>query len=330
MSERRPPELSVVLVTPDGYATIAKTLRHLRAQTARDRIEVVIVAPSRDRLGLDRAEPGALAGFHGSQVVEAGPVESTGDARAAGVRAARAPVVALAEDHSYPDPEWAAALIAAHRQPRGAVGPAIANANPESMTSWAELLMDFGRWVAPVAAWPVDDVPWHNSAYRRALLLEYGPQLGPMLEAAGVLHRDLAARGHQLYLEPAATTRHLNISRPASSLRHQFHSGRLFAAVRARDGRWSARRRLLYIGGAPLIPPLRLRGILRELRRPGRRRDLLPRVLPALLLGVVAHTVGEVAGYAFGAGGAHRRKSDFELRRHRFLTERDRRADAAG
>ncbi|HEX5708076.1 MAG TPA: hypothetical protein VFX96_12315 [Pyrinomonadaceae bacterium] len=39
--------MSVLIVTPDDYRTIRKTVRHLGAQTARERLEVVIVAPSR-------------------------------------------------------------------------------------------------------------------------------------------------------------------------------------------------------------------------------------------------------------------------------------------
>ena len=37
------PEMSVVIVTPDGYETIRRTVEHLRAQTVKDRLELVIV-----------------------------------------------------------------------------------------------------------------------------------------------------------------------------------------------------------------------------------------------------------------------------------------------
>lgn len=46
MSDRPSPDMSVVLVTPDRYETIRQTIKHLRAQTVRDRLEVIIVAPS--------------------------------------------------------------------------------------------------------------------------------------------------------------------------------------------------------------------------------------------------------------------------------------------
>src|SRR3954465_14970898 len=113
------PEISVVLATPDVYTTIRKTMRHLRAQSARHRIEMIIVCPSREKLGAPLDD---LKDFARYVIVEIGPLRSDARARAAGVRAATVPVVAFAEDHSYPDPEWAAALIEAHRRPVAAVG----------------------------------------------------------------------------------------------------------------------------------------------------------------------------------------------------------------
>ena len=40
---RAPIELSAILNMPGSYASIRKTIRHLCAQTAKDRLEVIIV-----------------------------------------------------------------------------------------------------------------------------------------------------------------------------------------------------------------------------------------------------------------------------------------------
>jgi len=103
----RSPELSVVIVTPDGYETIRKTMDHLRAQTARDRLEIVIVAPSVQQLDLPDGGP---PGFSRVSVVDVGEIHSIARAYAAGIRQATAPVVVLSEDHSFPETGWAAAL----------------------------------------------------------------------------------------------------------------------------------------------------------------------------------------------------------------------------
>jgi hypothetical protein len=318
-------EMSVVVVTPDDFETVRRTVRHLVAQTARERLELVLVAPSLARLGPD---PDLLAAFPRVELVEIGPLPAVPPARAAGVRRASAPLVALVEDHSYPRPGWAEALIAAHRGPWAAVGPAMGNANPASPLGWANLLIDYGPWLDPAAAGPHDHLPGHNSSYKRALLLPHDAFLETLLEAESVLHWELRARGHRLYLESAAVSDHLNATLLGASLALRFHGGRQFAAARAREGRWTPLRRLLYGGGAPLIPLVRLRRLLDEMRRRPWGPALLPRVLPPLMVLLAADAAGELVGYVWGGGDVVRRMVPFEVHRERLLDARERRAVA--
>jgi hypothetical protein len=62
-------QMSVVLVTPDKYDAIRKTVEHLRAQTVLDQLEIVIVAPSAAALNFDAAD---LKAFGRVRVVEVG------------------------------------------------------------------------------------------------------------------------------------------------------------------------------------------------------------------------------------------------------------------
>src|SRR5438309_4229369 len=178
MTDNGSPKMSVIILTPDCYKTIRKTMGCQRAQTVRDKLEIIIVASSASGLFDDQAE---LTEFNDVRVIEIGPMNSTARARAAGVRHATASLVAFAEDHSYPDPHWAEALIAGHRGPWAAVGPAMCNANPHSTLSWANLAIEYGPWLDPVPGGPVDHLPGHNSSYKRDLLLAYGSQLEAML-----------------------------------------------------------------------------------------------------------------------------------------------------
>ena len=317
------PEMSVVIVTPDRYETIRKTVEHLRAQTVKDRLELVIVAPSAAQLALDDS---ALKDFFQFRVVAVGEISSIARAHAAGIRQASAPVVVLSEDHSFPEPGWAAALIERHRQPWAVVGPVVRNANPDSLMSWADFLLGYGTWLEPTPAGEINYLPGHNSSYKRALLLDYDRELEAMLEAEFVLHGDLQAKGHRLYLEPAAKTAHLNFARLVPWVPYLVHAGRVFAAARARP--WSVLRRLLYAGGAPLLPLVRLWRIRSEIRRPGRPAALWPRVLPALVVGLTLDTVGQVLGYALGAGNASQKLFYFEFHRDRYLAKRDRQTQA--
>jgi len=317
--------MSVILITPDRYDTIRKTMKCLRAQTVRDQLEVVIVAPSVEGLNLDESD---LKEFCQFRIVEVGAIKSVARARAVGIRQSSAPVVVLAEDHCYPNRRWAEALIDAHRQPWAAVGPVMVNANPGSLISWANFFIAYSRWVEPVLAGVIDDLPGHNSSYKRAILLDYGAELEAMLEAETVLHWDLQARGYRLYLEPRAKTYHLNFTRPSSFLRALFHFGRVFSAARAR--RWSPLRRLLYTGGAPLIPLVRLRRILRQINQSKQNHALLPAILPMVVTGLIVSAIGEMIGYTLGAGHATPLMcSSFEFHRDQHLQQRDSKRDPA-
>lgn len=323
--EGRSPVMSVVVITPDSYATVRKTIRHLRAQNICGALEVVLVAPSLSELELDES---ALRAFIQYRLVEVGTMSSTARARAAGVHAASAPLVAFAEDHAYPAPGWAEALTRRHREHWAAVGPVMANANPRSITSWANLLIEYAPWLEPSAGGEREHLPGHNGSYKRQLLLEYGDRLEAMLDAESVLHWDLRAKGYQLYLEPQARTFHQNFSARRPSLKLRFNGGRLFASSRARA--WPLWRRAVFALASPLIPAVRCTRIAREMIRPGRPRRLLPRVLPALIVGLAFDGVGEMIGYAFGPGEAMATLSDMEFNRERFLVEHDRRETRAG
>jgi len=309
------PTMSVVVITPDGYETISAVLRHVHAQSVREQLEIVVVAPAADALPLHVP---TLSGFHAVRVVPFEAVaSSTAAARATGVHAARAPIVAFVEDHCLPQQGWAAALIAAHGEPWAVVGPAIGNANPCNAVSWANLLIEYSPWLDPAAAGRVEHLPGHNSSYKRAILLDYGPALETMLETESILHWDLRAKGFDLLLEPAAVALHENFTTIAASTRLRFHGGRMFAAARARG--WSLARRLAYAAAAPLIPLVRLRRILAQVRR--RRSPALPaRTFPALALLLACDAAGEMAGYLLGAGAEARRGGEFEFHDDRRAT----------
>jgi hypothetical protein len=306
------PELTVVL-PGELPEMIAKTLEHLRAQSARDRMEVVVVTPSAARLGLD---PAAFDDLN-LRIVEVGSIDRLSVALSRGVREARAPIVAMTEGHSYPDPGWAEAHLRAHRGEWAAVGSAMGNANPDSLIGWADLLIAFSRWVEPDGPAEMDALPGHNTSYKRDALLEYGDELEGLLETEILLHWRLAANGHKLYLEPDAKTMHLNVSEPWSWTKLRFIGGRVFAADRAEG--WSPLRRLTYVLGGPLIPFVRLWRMGPDLRRVAPRSKLVPQIFPVLFAGLAVEAFGEVVGYAIGVTSETRKPIDVELNRDRHV-----------
>ena len=95
------PRLAVVLAT-DTYETVRPVMRHLREQSARARLEVVIVAPLPPHaLDGHRRE---LDGFAAARLVPVASSAGLAAARARGIRAATASLVFIGETHTYPQP----------------------------------------------------------------------------------------------------------------------------------------------------------------------------------------------------------------------------------
>ena len=308
------PDLSVALITPYSFETIRRTVRHLCAQTLASRIELLLCVPVAGGFDLDWD---AVAPLHSTRILEVGEVTKTGPARARAARHASAPVVVYAEDHCFPDPGWAEALLRAHHGPHAAVGPAFRNANPEAAVSWADFILGYGRWMVPGRAGVVPLLPGHNSSYKREMLQAYGSDLDDLMEAETVLFWDLRRRGHTLYFEPAATTAHMNFEKLSVWLSVTWHLGRVFAAKRTRDWAWP--RRLAYGCAAPLIPVIRLSHTLRSLRR--NRVDVrqVARALPPIALALVIDAVAQAIGAISGPGSSTPplTASEFLRERHR-------------
>jgi hypothetical protein len=315
------PALSVVLATAGPYAVIRTAVANLTRQRGVP-IELVIAGPTRAMHGLTEADRTALAAFASWQhvVVPAGADYDT--ARAWGVVSSLAPIVAFAEDHSFPQPGWAAALLDAFEHGWSGVGPVVENGNPGSLVSWASLMLEYGPWLSASAGRAVAHIPGHNSAYRREVLMAQGDRLGAMIEAESVLHWQLGREGHRFTIEPRARTRHVNFSRFWPSMELRFHVGRQFGSRRCRD--WPAARRWIFAAATPLIPFVRLARVL-GLPIARARPALVARTLPLLALLVVAATAGELAGYlSAGPGRSTDYLTDIETDRKRFMNEHDR------
>jgi glycosyltransferase involved in cell wall biosynthesis len=298
--------LSVVLAMPDGYGRIRRTLEHLRAQTVRERIEVVVVTD-----GDPHVPAAALEGFAAHRIVRVHELRSRAAANAVGYRHASAEVVVFAEDHCFPEASWAQHLLRRHGEPWAAVGPAVRNANPETIVSWCDLLLNYGPWLADGAG-PAAALPGHNTSYKRAALAGYGDALADRLEVEPEMHAEMDRCGRGLFFEPAARVAHVNMSRLLPWLACAYFGGRIYAAARARS--WSASRKLAYAAAWPAIALVRLVRMLSQWPGSGavppRRR-----ILPTLLAGLVADAAGQGAGYLAGAGGAARAMPRFEFQR---------------
>jgi hypothetical protein len=216
-------------------------------------------------------------------------------------------------------------LLARYDERTAAVGPVVEHANEDGAIAWVDYLLGYGQWVAPQSNGEMTNLPGHNSSYRRDALLALEPDLEEWLDFESLLHRELRARGWRLVLAPEARSHHFSISRPASWLAVTYLQSRVFGGRRL--GGAGIAKRALYLAAIPLVPAIRLRRVLRDIRR-ARTGPSLVRTVPALLLGLTASAIGEAAGYALGPGRAPERICRYEFLRALHVNGRDRRAIA--
>jgi hypothetical protein len=297
-----------------GAESLGPILRALSAQTIAEDIEVVAVVPP----GESAPDP---EGFAAVRVVRLPELVTTGEAIAAGVHAATAPVVAYSEEHSWPRRDWAERLLEAHDGRAGAVSWTLENANPGSIASWVHLLSDFGPAVHPTETRPISALPWHHTSYRRELLAAYGDRLGGMLEAEWRVHDELARAGHPLMHSGDARTRHWNVSRYPGHVREECRGARSFGASRVEHGGWGPARRLAYVAATPLLFALRFGRVLPDVRRVSPPRA--PVVVALMGAALAAAAVAEAWGYAAGTGSSRQARLLIELDRQRSLMRAD-------
>jgi hypothetical protein len=306
--ELSPPELSAVVVVGKRRVRGQRVLANLCAQTAVDRIEIVVVD-----IGPEDDPPLVIDAGVRSQYTRQPHEELWGRARSYACRQARAPVVAFLEEHCFPAPGWAEALLRAHEGPWAAVGYAFTNDNPETYVGRASLVKDYGPWMHPVKSGPSTLLPGNNVSYKRDLLLGFGEELDHLLTPDFSIQRRLAQAGHLMCLEPEALAAHQNFEQVWASALANYHYARFLAARRVGALGWGASRRIvqgvLTPAGAPLIGVIRL---FRSLDGREGLRPLFVASLPVYLTVAVVAAVGEALGYLFGEGSSERAQNYWE------------------
>jgi hypothetical protein len=297
-------DVSVVLAT-DRLDTVARTLACLRKQTIRDRLELVLVSLSGEPIGVGPEEVGCFARH---RLVEPGTPMHLAAGRAAGVRAAQAPLVYLGESHAFPHPDMLERLLASFTPPWTVVVSGFGNANPDGPLSWSNLIADYGPWLDNLPSGERKRCPPYSTLFARSFALRAVEQDEDAFAPGYDLVHALRAGGHRIFAQPAARLDHVNVSRREQWLRTRFTAGRSQAGVRVRSWPWW--RRAVYALGAPLLPAV----LLARSAQPffaARRAHRLPRLTaPALAVGIVAIAAGELTAFVIGADGKTMKAAD--------------------
>jgi len=291
-SHGAPPALSVVIVRFAGGPAVERTLDALESQRG-DGVEVVVAHRRED--GPTEAQRARRPWV---RWVDGGAAVSPARLRAAGVRACAGTLVACTEDHCLPAADWCARILASHGRASAVIGGAIDKAEPASPLSWAVYLLDYGRYMPPLAAGGAAYASDCNVSYRRHDLERVAESWRDEFHETTV-HWALAAIGVPTVLDPEIVVRQDRTVQLAEWLAERRDHGRIFAGTRVARMPWTGRARLAV--QALLLPPViawRVRAGLRARRAAGR----VPRAAwRPLLMAAIAWSRGELDGYLGGA-----------------------------
>jgi hypothetical protein len=242
-------------------------------------------------------------------------------ARAAGVHAARAPLVGFLDEHSFALAGWAEALVEAHSGPWAGVGGEIYNLS--SAVGFADpiYLMGHGQWVPPAMKGEVGLLPSHDACYKKNVLLGYGDDLPELLMAEPVLMWKLRADGYSLLLDPSVKSMHGYTVNPLTLV--AFYAwNRCLGFARAKVFKWTWSRRLIHAVLFPFIPWWRaLRLFVYLLRHHPTRLPTFIVGWPMILLAQYGAALGEAVGVLFGKGDAEILFTQSHLRGLRWKAE---------
>src|SRR6266542_1749916 len=126
--------------------------------------------------------------------------------RAKGLAAARAPVIAMLEDHTNAVPTWADAMLRGHETEAAAVGGSVTN-GCFSAVDWAAFFTEYSEHMTPMPEGAVPSLPGNNISYKRSAIEACGD-----LFSRGVwetfLHKALAEKGFLFRCERGAEVVH--------------------------------------------------------------------------------------------------------------------------
>lgn len=296
MSEAETPALSVVVPSVNGWRDLEGCLAALEQERRSLPLEVLV--PERCGQSVRNA---VVQRYPWVRLLPVPTGTTIPRMRALAFADARAPTVAVIEDHVLVPPGWAHQMVAARSDGVRVVGGGIVNAATEQTVDWAAFLCEYSHLLAPLTAGPAEWLTGNNTAYDRTLLEE----CQDVVEAGlweDVLHQAFRKRGVVLWCRPDIVAHHKKHYTVGEYVSQRFLYARAYAGARVRGT--SLGHRLASGLLALALPPVLLTRIVSRIWRSGAHRAELGRSLPLLAVFVVAWGLGEMVGGWFGEGDA--------------------------
>jgi hypothetical protein len=285
------PELSVVVASVNGLPYLARCLEALQERAPE--AEVVVAdwtdEPTR-ALVRERWPQVRLLSFERPMAVP--------ELRAAGIAEARAPYVAVIEDHCVVQPGWSAAVLRGHRAGHAVVGGEIINVVTGRLRDWAAFYCEYSEHMDPLPAGPTPSLPGMNVSYDRAALAAMAPLLAEGRWETW-LHPHLEREGFAFHVAEGMVLGHDKDFGFREFASQRWHYARSHAGIRNPE---LGARRLIYAAGSPLIVPLMLKRIVRNVRAKPRHRRRFAQATPLVVVYLGVWAAGEAVGYLLGGG----------------------------
>ena len=323
-------DLSVVFAVRGTFANNRKTLECLCAQTIAPSIELIVVSNDAELLRKVEDFVSSSGCFSRCTFLFRAGGDMARD-RMLATAEATAAAVAFAEDHAFPERNWAEELATAFALSKNtlAAAPLILNLNPESAVSRAQFLVTHGWHQGGHSSERFEDcadLPWHSTAYRRDVFAAETSEGGVEIFQAESFLQERIRRSHpdaRLVQCTHTSTHHGNMSRLYPALIFAFHGGRLFGALRCRQRGWGLGSRIARSCLFPVVAVLsvcRTTPILWD-------RCSWPRTISNVLLTfpiAFFHAMGEAIGTCCGVGESERAYATYEYNRARLIRAADR------
>jgi cellulose synthase/poly-beta-1,6-N-acetylglucosamine synthase-like glycosyltransferase len=283
---------TVVLPAYRAWATLPAVMDALRPQVERPGRELVLVESSGvvDAHELERRWPWA-------QVITPAHRTLPGAARNLALERSRSDLVAFIDADALPEPEWLDELERALTPEVDAVAGAVVNGTPGSAIGTSGYLLEFVEWT-PMRRGTPEHGATCNLLVRRGALERLGgfpAELWPGEDT--VVTFRLSERGG-LAFAASARIRHLNRTRMADFVGHQYRLGVSFSEV-CRQVDFPARE-FTRLPLAPAAGMLRIPWLFRRLTAWDARALAPTGVLPTLLVGACSWSIGLTVGAARG------------------------------
>ena len=288
------PDLTVVIPSVNGLGDLRGCLDAVERMRASTRLEVLVV----DRLGGDVPETvGKL--FPQFTVVSTPPNWTIPQMRERAFSLAKAPAVAVIEDHVIVPASWGRQLLDGLAQGHDVVGGPIENAATGRLLDWATFLCEYSACLPPLPGGAAEWLPGNNIVYRKSILERHRA----VIAEGGWenrLHDAIKETGTTLWCQPDLIVGHKKHFGFLEYLSQRYLYARSYAGARVKGA--SILKRLGYGGAAFLLPPILLYRTVQRLTSKRVAPSLMIRTLPLIGVFLLSWGIGEVVGYWFGAG----------------------------